>query len=102
VTLQRYVGIVVPAEPRCSYSIRRLDDGAVVSLTRREGNRTNFRLRIGDKIRFSTYRSTGRLYAFDPVLLNVNRRREPIIKPPPYAALGPVLRVGVVPFGMRG
>jgi hypothetical protein len=92
---QRYVGIVIRAEPRCSYSIRRRDDGAAVTLSRVEGNRTNYRLRVGDQVAFSVYRNGSRLHAFDPWLLGVIvHYRKPVRKLPPYYALGPVIRVG--------
>jgi hypothetical protein len=94
---QRYAGTVMLAEPRKSYLIR-LDDVAwkLVRLSRREGNRTNYRMRVGDKVSFGVYRnSRGTMSAFDPVLHGVGRHRKPIRPPPPYYALGPVIRVGV-------
>jgi DNA-binding transcriptional ArsR family regulator len=94
--MQRYTGVVLLAEPRLSYRISRLDGGGLVTLSRREGNRTNYRLRFGDKVEFNIYRnSRGIISAFDPVLFDIGRHREPIHKPPPYHALGPVIRVGV-------
>jgi hypothetical protein len=98
---QRYFAMVVRAEPRCSFRVRRDDDGSFVTLSRHEANRTNYRLDLGDKIELSIYRSAGRQHGFDVVLLNVDRHREPIRKPPPYYALGPVLRVGIVPRWAR-
>jgi hypothetical protein len=35
-------------------------------------------LRVGDKVGFSVYRSAGKLHGFEPVLLDINRHREPI------------------------
>jgi hypothetical protein len=97
VTLPRFSGTVILAEPRKSYLVR-LDDVAwkLVRLSRREGNRTNYRMRVGDRITFSiagTIAGTAR--AINPTLLNVSRHRKPIRPPPPYYTLGPVIRVGV-------
>jgi hypothetical protein len=65
--MQRYTGVVLLAEPRRSYRISRVDGGGLVTLSRREANRTNYRLRVGDKIGFSVYRSSrGIISAFDP------------------------------------
>lgn len=92
-------GVVARAEPRHSYYIRR-DDGVMVVLTRREANTTNFRMQVGDALRFDVYRSGGRLFAFDVTFVEFPRGRKPIIPPPPYYALGPVMHCGRVPTGM--
>jgi hypothetical protein len=94
---QRYAGTVMLAEPRKSYLIR-LDDVAwkLVRLSRREGNRTNYRMRVGDRITFSIDgKISGTPRAVNPTLHGVSRHRKPIRPPPPYYALGPVIRVGV-------
>jgi hypothetical protein len=56
---QRYNGIVVRAEPGHSYSVKRLDDGAVATLSGREACQTNYRLQIGDKVASSVSQSGG-------------------------------------------
>jgi hypothetical protein len=95
--IPRYTGVVYLAEPRRSYMVRRLDDGIGATLSRCEASRTNYRLRVGDKVRFCVYsNSRGGMSAFDPVLLDdISRHRKPIRKLPPYYALGPVVRIGV-------
>jgi hypothetical protein len=68
--MQRYTGVVLLAEPRRSYRISRVDGGGLVTLSRREANRTNYRLGVGDKIELSIYRSAGRQRGFHALLLN--------------------------------
>jgi len=97
----RYTGIVVRADPRCSISLVFDDGGGAVTLSRYEANLTNYRLVEGDKIAFSIYRSGSRRYAFDVRLLSPVGKRKPIVPPPPYAALGPCVRVGVRSTGRR-
>lgn len=91
----RYFGIVTHEEPRRPFTVRRLDGGPAVTLTRTEANATNYRLRVGDRVAFSIYRNDrGTSHAFGVVLDNPERGRPVIHKPPPYYALGPVVRVG--------
>jgi hypothetical protein len=96
-TSPRFTGTVMLAEPRKSYLIR-LDAAAwkLVRLSRREGNRTNYRLRVSDRLTFSiggTIAGTPR--AVNPTLLSPHSKREPIRPPrfpcPPFF----VVRVGV-------
>lgn len=88
-------GVIIRANTRCAYAVRRDDDGAIVSLSRHEAHLTNYRLRVGDKIVFRLYRaSAGHWCAFDVKLLSPVGDRKLIRELPPYYALGPVIRVG--------
>jgi hypothetical protein len=93
----RYTGTVMLAEPRKSY-LKRLDAAAwkLVRLSRREGNRTNYRMRVGDRLTFSIDgKIAGTPRAVNPTLLSPHTKREPIVKPrfpcPPFF----VVRIGV-------
>jgi hypothetical protein len=90
--IPRYTGVVFSAEPRCSYLVRRLDDGIAVTLSRREANRTNYRLRIGDRIELSVYQSVGRWHGFNVRRSATVSRSASCRHTMPW---GPVVRVGV-------
>jgi hypothetical protein len=86
------------AEPRKSYLVRLddVDSWKLVRLSRREANRTNYRLRFADRLTFSIDgKIAGTPRAVNPTLHGVSRHRKPIRPPPPYYTLGPVIRVGV-------
>ena len=91
----RYFGIISHEEARRPFTVRRLDGGPAVTLSRAAANESNYRLRTGDRIVFSVYRDDrGTSHAFGVALDDPKRDRPVIHKPPPYAALGPVIRVG--------
>jgi hypothetical protein len=91
----RYYGIISHAEPRRSFTVRRLDGGPAVTLSRAAANETNYRLRLGDRIIFSVYHDDrGTSHAFGVALDDPKSDRPVIHKTPPYYALGPVIRVG--------
>jgi hypothetical protein len=96
-TTPRFTGTVILAEPRKSYGVR-LDDGRLVILSRHEANLTNYKLRVGDRLEMNVYQNGvrhPRYHGWHARLLNNSRHRKPIVPPPPYYALGPVIRVGV-------
>jgi len=93
----RHTGIIVRADRHCSFSVAADDGGGAITLSRREANLTNYRLVSGDRIRFSIYRSGSGRHAFDVTLLSPIGKRKPIVPPPPWAALGYVVRVGMWP-----
>ena len=96
----RVYGTVVRAPQYGSYGVRLDTTGERVQITRQEAHRCNYRLVEGDRISFRTYRSGGQLRGFEVILHNVGIRK-PLVPPPPYAMLGPCVRVGVWPAGRR-